>query len=212
SNLKTITIAPESIEKLRKSINKELSDDKIISVVKDSFDLGFNMKLYFIIGLPNETMEDIKELVDFMKYLASFRNDNSIRFSINPLIPKPHTPLQWNSYNIKDIKKKMRFIKREMRNYKLKVESPKKGMIQYILSCGNKDISNIIEKSIFSKITLKEWKENIPNYSINDKLPWDNIDVGVKKEFLIKEYEKIKTGQQTPWCEKESCYNCGACK
>ena len=212
SNLKTITIAPESIEKLRKSINKELSDDKIISVVKDSFDLGFNMKLYFIIGLPNETMEDINELVDFMKYLASFRNGNSIRFSINPLIPKPHTPLQWNSYNIKDIKKKMRFIKREMRNYKLKVESPKKGMIQYILSCGNKDISNIIEKSIFSKITLKEWKENIPNYSINDKLPWDNIDVGVKKEFLIKEYEKIKTGQQTPWCEKESCYNCGACK
>lgn len=211
SNLKTITLAPESISRLRKSINKEIEDDKIFEVVKNVFDLGFNLKLYFIIGLPNETMEDISELVQFMKKIASFRNGNSIKFSVNPFIPKPHTPLQWESYNIKDIKTKIRFIKKEMKNYKIKFESPKKGMIQYILSCGNRAVSQIIEKSLTQNITLKEWEKYLPDYSLETKLPWDNIDVGVSKRFLEREYKKVESGKQTPWCEANPCYNCGAC-
>lgn len=211
SNLKTITLAPESISKLRKSINKEIEDDKIFEVVKNVFDLGFNLKLYFIVGLPNETMEDIVELIEFMKKIASFRKGSSIKFSVNPFIPKPHTPLQWESYNIKDIKSKIRFIKKEMKDYKIKFESPKKGMIQYILSCGNNDVSQIIEKSATQNITLKEWEKYLPNYSLDSKLPWDNIDVGVTKRFLEKEYGKVVIGKQTPWCEVHPCYNCGAC-
>ncbi|MDO5848816.1 MAG: radical SAM protein [Methanobrevibacter sp.] len=211
ANLKTITIAPESIGKLRKGINKEIPDEKIFEVVKNAFDLNFNMKLYFIIGLPNETMDDIRELVEFMKKIASFRKNNSIRFSVNPLIPKPHTPLQWETYDLKDIKRKMRFIKKEMKNYKIKFESPKKGMIQYILSCGNRAVSQIIEKSLTENITMKEWKKYLPDYSLEDPLPWDNIDVGVKKKFLEREYRRIETGKQTPWCDVDVCYNCGAC-
>lgn len=211
SNLKTITIAPESIARLRKCINKEISDDRIFEVVKNAFDLGFNMKLYFIIGLPTETMDDIAELVEFMKKIAGFRKGNSVRFSINPLIPKPHTPLQWETYDLKDIKKKMRFIKKEMKNYKIKLESPKKGMIQYILSCGNRSVSHIIEKSLTKDITVKDWKMHLPDYSMEDELPWDNIDVGVKRKFLEIERRRISTGKQTPWCEVDVCYNCGAC-
>lgn len=210
-NLKTITIAPESIARLRKCINKEISDERIMEVVRDAFDLSFNMKLYFIIGLPNETMEDIAELVEFMKRIASFRGNNSIRFSVNPLIPKPHTPLQWEKYNLKDIKRKMRFIKKEMKNYKIKFESPKKGMIQYILSCGDTSISHIIEKSAAGSVTVGEWKRHLPDYSIGDPLPWDSIDVGISKKFLEIEYRRINTGKQTPWCEAGPCYNCGAC-
>lgn len=212
SNLKTITIAPESIDKLRKSINKDISDEKIFEVIKNAFDLDFNLKLYFIIGLPEETIEDIKELTQFMKKIASFRKNNSIRFSINPLIPKPHTPLQWTRYDLKDVKKKMRFIKREMKNYKVKFESPKKGMIQYILSCGNRAVSQIIEKSLHEKITIKEWEEYLPKYTIDEPLPWDNIDVSVNKKFLKTEYKRIEKLKQTPWCKSNKCYNCGACK
>lgn len=211
SNLKTITLAPESISRLRKSINKEIEDDKIFEVVKNVFDFGFNLKLYFIIGLPNETMEDIGELVEFMKKIASFRKGNSIKFSVNPFIPKPHTPLQWERYNLKDIKTKIRFIRKEMKNYKIKFESPKKGMIQYILSCGNSEISQIMERSLTENISLKEWEKYLPNYSIGDKLPWDNIDVGVSKRFLEKEYNRMINGKQTPWCEVNPCYKCGAC-
>lgn len=211
SGLKTLTIAPESIATLRKSINKEIDDEIIFKIIKDAFDLGFNLKLYFLIGLPNETLEDIKELSEFMKKIASYKKGNSIKFSINPLIPKPHTPLQWESYNLKDIKRKTRYLKKEMKNYNIKFESPKNGMIQYILSCGNSEVSSIIEDSLTKNITLKEWKQYLPNYSLDSKLPWDNIDVGVKKKFLKKEYEKIKSGKQTPWCQVDICSGCGVC-
>lgn len=211
SGLKTITIAPESIAKIRKSINKEISDEKIFEIVKIAFDLGFNIKLYFIIGFPNETLEDIEELANFMKKIASFRNNNKVKFSVNPLIPKPHTPLQWMTFNLKDIKKKSRYLKKEMKNYNIKIESPKKSMIQYILSCGNSNVSQIIKESLTRKVSIKEWEEYLPNYSIDNKLPWHNIDTHINEKFLKNEYKRIITGKQTPWCETSNCYNCGAC-
>ena len=58
---------------------------------------------------------------------------------------------------------------------------------------------------------MKEWKENAPNYSLGDELPWDLIDVSVSKEFLISEHENMETKDQTPWCEEFGCYDCGAC-
>ena len=212
SGLKTLTIAPESISKLRSKINKNIPDEKIFEVVKTAFELNFNIKLYFLIGLPTETLDDIKELSEFMKKIAKYNiNNNTVKFSVNPVIPKPHTPLQWEQYNLKDIKKKMRLLKKEMKGYNIKFESPKKGMIQYILSCGNRTVSNIIEKSLTKNITIKEWKEYLPNYNILKPLPWENIDIGIKKKFLVNEYKRIESGKETPWCEKGVCYNCGAC-
>ena len=193
SGLKTLTIAPESISKLRSKINKNIPDEKIFEVVKTAFELNFNIKLY-------------------MKKIAKYNiNNNTVKFSVNPVIPKPHTPLQWEQYNLKDIKKKMRLLKKEMKGYNIKFESPKKGMIQYILSCGNRAVSNIIEKSLTKNITIKEWKEYLPNYNILEPLPWENIDIGIKKKFLVNEYKRIESRKETPWCEKGVCYNCGAC-
>ena len=69
----------------------------------------------------------------------------------------------------------------------------------------------MIERSLNEKISIKEWAQNAPNYEFGDDLPWDSIDVSVSKDFLISEYEKIGTSEQTPWCEDGPCYNCGAC-
>lgn len=213
SGLKTITLAPESISKLRKVINKDILEKTIFTVIKNAVDLDFKIKLYFLIGIPGETMEDIKELCEYMKKIADIHyNPKNVKFSINPLIPKPHTPLQWEVYDFKDIKKKTRYIKKEMKNYNIKCESPKKGLVQYILSCGNRGIGAIIEKSLTKPVTLKEWKEHIPEYDINDKLPWDNINVSVDKIFLKIENKRMKKLKQTPWCETGPCYNCGACE
>ena len=185
SGLKTITLAPESIDTLRKRINKDISDDKIFSVIEDCVRLDFNIKLYFLIGLPHETMDDIKSLCDYIEKIANMHTSRyRIKFSINPVVPKPHTPLQWMSYNFKDIKRKSKYIKKNLRKYDIKIESPKKALIQYILSCGNRDISTIIEKSLTKNVTLHEWMKYLPEYDIDDELPWDNIDIGVKKEFL----------------------------
>ena len=182
-------------------------------IIKNAVELDFKIKLYFLIGIPDETKEDIEELAQYMKKIANMHyNIRNVKFSVNPLIPKPHTPLQWESYDFKDIKNKTRYLKKEMKKYNIKCESPKKSMIQYILSCGNRDVGAIIEKSLTKIPTLKEWKELLPNYSIEDKLPWDNIEVSVNKRFLKMEYARLKKIKQTPWCESGPCYNCGACE
>ncbi|MBE6509137.1 MAG: radical SAM protein [Methanobrevibacter sp.] len=213
SGLKTITIAPESIDRLRKVINKEILEEQIFTVIKNAVELDFKIKLYFLIGIPGETSDDIEELCSYMKKIADMHyNIKNVKFSINPLIPKPHTPLQWEPYDFKDIKNKTRYIKKEMKGYNIKCESPKKGMIQYILSCGNRGIGAIIEKSLIKQPTLKEWKEVMPKYTIDDELPWDNIDVGVNKRFLKIENKRLRNLKQTPWCETQPCYNCGACE
>lgn len=250
SGLKTLTLAPESIYSLRKRINKDISDEDVFRVINDAIELGFNIKLYFLIGLPYETQDDIIELASLMKQIDSMKynidsnskssiklNDISsksisnspsknggkkskssrkkpkvsISFSINPVIPKPHTPLQWESYDMKDIKSKIKYLKKNLKGLDMKFESAKMGLIQYVLSCGDRDIGRLIERSLNEKISIREWAQNAPDYEFGDELPWDSIDVSVSKEFLISEYEKIKTSEQTPWCEDGPCYNCGAC-
>ena len=213
SGLKTITLAPESIDRLRKVVNKHILEKQIFTVIKNAVELNFKIKLYFLIGLPGETHEDIIELCEYMKKIADMHtNIKNVKFSINPVIPKPHTPLQWEPYNFKDIKKKTRYIQKEMKNYNIKCESPKKGLIQYTLSCGNRQVGELIEKSLVKSPTLKEWKQVSPDYDIDDKLPWSNIDVGVNEKFLKTEHRRLKNLKQTPWCETSPCYNCGACE
>lgn len=213
SGLKTITLAPESTYRLRKVINKDILDEEIFTVIENAVELDFKIKLYFLIGIPGETMDDIHELADYMKKIAGMhKNIRNVKFSVNPLIPKPQTPLQWETYDFKDIKAKTRYLKREMKKYNIKCESPKKGLIQYILSCGNRAVGEIIEKSLVKTVTLKEWMEYIPKYNIGDELPWSNIDVGVDERFLKMENKRLKNSKQTPWCETSPCYNCGACE
>ncbi|MCC7553497.1 MAG: radical SAM protein [Methanobacteriaceae archaeon] len=211
SGLKTLTIAPESIYSLRKSINKDISNEFIEEVIKNAMNLGLKIKLYFLIGLPNETKKDIEELSNYIKYLNKIGGKNSMSFSINPTIPKPHTPLQWDIYNIKDIKSKIKILKSNTKNINIKFASGKMGLIQYVLSCGGKEIGELLEKSLSEKISIKEWENNIPSYNYNTSLPWDKIDIGLNKNFLKLEREKIDLGEVTPWCVTNKCYECGSC-
>ena len=213
SGLKSITLAPESIYQLRKVINKDISDETIFRIIQNAVDLDFNIKLYFLIGIPSESRDDILELCEYMKKIANMHNSTKkVKFSINPLIPKPKTPLQWENYDFKDIKMKTRLIKKEMKKYNVKCESPKKGLIQYILSCGDNKVGELLEKSLTQKVTLNDWKKLAPSYHIDDELPWHNIDTGVSERFLKIENKRLKNLKQTPWCELSPCYNCGACE
>ena len=205
SGLKTITLALESTSNLRKVINKHILEEQIFTVIKNAVDLDFNIKLYFLIGIPGESMEDIHDLCEYMKKIADMHyNPKKVKFSVNPVIPKPHTPLQWEGYDFKDVKKKIRYIQKEMKNYNIKCESPKKGLIQYTLSCGNRQVGAIIEKSLTKNVILKEWRDIAPKYEIDD--------TGVNKKFLKIEHKRLKNLKQTPWCETGPCYNCGACE
>ena len=212
SGLKTITLAPESVFCVRKSLNKPITDEKTFEVVKEALNIGLNVKMYFLVGSPTETQKDIQKLSELMKSLLNIsKKRNSIRFSVNPLIPKPHTPLQWKGYDLKLMKSKINFLKSNLKNTPLKIESPRIGLIQHVLSNGSSEIGPMIEKSLIKKIPIKEWNKFTSAKDIESKLPWDNIDIGLKNNFLKKEYLKLIDGTETPWCEESPCYNCGPC-
>jgi radical SAM superfamily enzyme YgiQ (UPF0313 family) len=181
-------------------------------VVKEALNFDLNVKMYFLVGSPTETQENILELTELMKNLWNLsKKRNSVRFSVNPLIPKPHTPLQWEGYDFKLMKSKIKFLKSNLKKIPLKIESPRTGLIQHVLSNGSSEISPMIEKSLINKIPLKEWEKFASPKDIEAKLPWNNIDVGLKDDFLKKEYFKLIKGVETPWCEEFGCYNCGTC-
>lgn len=212
SGLRTLTIAPESIYKLRKSINKDISDDLIDNVVEKALKKGFNLKLYFIIGFPNETEEDILNLTKYIKSIEDKKNTInkklSVKFSINALIPKAQTPLQWETYDYNAIKLKMRYLKKELKGINVKFDSAKYGLMQYVLSCAGRELGDLLEKYYDEKISTSIWKKYLPDYKLEDELPWSNIDIGLREDFLIEEYEKMQKNENTPWCESDRCYNC----
>ena len=212
SGLRTLTIVPESIYKLRKSINKDISDDLIDNVVEKALKKGFNLKFYFIIGFPNETEEDILNLSKYIKSIDDKKNTInkklSVKFSINALIPKAQTPLQWESYDYNAIKLKMRYLKKELKGINVKFDSAKYGLMQYVLSCAGRELGDLLEKYYDKKISTSIWKKYLPDYKLEDELPWSNIDIGLREDFLIEEYEKMQKNENTPWCESDRCYNC----
>ena len=212
SGLKTITIAPESTWRLRKVANKPISDDDIQNAIGNALNLALNVKLYFMVGLPTETQEDLEDLVNLIKDLESNAPHNkSIRISVNPFIPKAHTPFQWAGFKLEDIKSRIRYLKKHSKTRYFKVGSPKNAFIQYILSMGDSDLGDIIEKSSFGKVPLHEWKKIAPHWDLESSLPWKDIDVGISDEFLKRENLKAHEGDLTPWCETFGCNFCGSC-
>ncbi len=212
SGLRTITIAPESTWRLRKVVNKPITDDDIRQTMETAFNFNLNVKLYFLVGLPTETQSDLEDLVDLVRDLQVMApHRDSLRISVNPFIPKPHTPFQWTEFNLKDIKTRVNFLKKELKNRHFKVENPKKALVQYILSVGGTELSGIIEESSQRRVPLGEWKKSTPQLIPDADLPWNDINVNINDEFLENEYKKALEGDLTPWCETFGCYNCGSC-
>lgn len=212
SGLKTITLAPESTCNIRRRLNKPISDGQTFEVAKMALERGMNIKLYFLIGTPHETKEDLLELAELMKNIQKLSSrKNSVRFSVNPLIPKPHTPLQWEDFNLGLMKSKIKYLKSQLAKYPLKIDSPRIGLMQYVLSTGDIEVGNLIERSLQNNLPISEWKKFASKKDLETNLPWKNINIGLHDDFLKKEYLKLLSGEITPWCEESKCYNCGSC-
>ncbi len=212
SGLKTITIAPESTWNLRNVLNKPINDEEILNVMEMAFRRNMNVKLYFMVGLPAEAMEDLQETVKYIKNLNKMgKRLNAVRISINPFIPKPHTPFQWENFNFADLEAKYKYLNKNLKNIPLKVEDLERAFIQHILSVGGADIGDMIHKTYKKKLKIKDWQEINLKLDIDSEVPWKNIDTGISNDFLKNEYKKALKGDITPWCEIFGCYKCGAC-
>jgi radical SAM family uncharacterized protein len=212
-NHKTFTIAPEAgSDRLRQVISKNLTTEEIFRAVKILSGCKIpNIKLYFLIGLPDETEEDIKAIVNITKeikhiYFKEAKSEkwlNHITLSINPFVPKPFTPFQWHPFEqVSNLKKKLKIISgglRKERKVLVNYSLPKWGYIQTLLSRGDRRVSRLL-LSVFEKNgdwsrTFKETDINPDFYvhrerSFDEILPWDFIDHGLKKKQLWDEYQK----------------------
>ncbi|MBI5327906.1 MAG: TIGR03960 family B12-binding radical SAM protein [Deltaproteobacteria bacterium] len=224
SGYKTMTIAPEAgSERLRDVINKKISEQNILESITLISKAGIQkLKLYFIIGLPTETIEDMAAVVDLVLKIQTAMQGGLITLSINPFIPKPVTPFQWCGYeDIKSLRNKMDIIKKGLQNengINCSFLSPREGYIQTLLSVGDRRIGNILVDA-----HKKGWREALkkseptPDFytsrerGFSEMLPWDFIDTGIEKEYLWKEYQRALKGQTTPSCDTGRCIRCGVC-
>jgi radical SAM family uncharacterized protein/radical SAM-linked protein len=233
------TIAPEAgTERLRHVINKDFEEEDYEEALKTLFEEGWlNLKLYFMIGLPTETDEDIeaipkmamKALKTAKKYTRRFVN---INIGISPFVPKPHTPFQWHGQiDSEELKKKKHYIKDVLakKGFNIKGHNIEMSLLEAALSRGDERLAPLIEKAWSLGCRLDGWSEvfqfdkwqkamdltgiNVEDFAkktfnLSDTLPWDKIDIGVKKEFLCNEYHKAFAGEISIDCRKK-CHNCG---
>jgi len=233
------TIAPESgTDKLRSIINKPIPEQAIFDTVQEICDKGWNnIKLYFMIGFPHETMLDIKGIVDLCKKINDLgKKTNKGRFklnvSINTLIPKAHTPFQWVKFDDHDqIIEKYSFLRSEFRRMRIKVSFPdyNASFLESLLSRGDRQLSSVIYSAWENGAKFDAWNEcfkfeiwenALKSNSIDpffytcrsrdddEAFPWDHINTGVKKEFLLMEYKRSNSSKITLDC-RETCLNCG---
>ena len=231
---RTLTIAPEAgSEKLRRVTNKHLTRDQItdsVTLISETSD--FSIKLYFLIGLPTETKDDVAEIVDLVKVIkhnmvkasAPRGRIGQIRLSVNCFIPKPFTPFQWFPLEqLSSLKDKQKWLKKSLAReggIKVSTDIPKWAYVQTLLSMGDRRVSSIL---LSAHKTGGDWTKALRFSDINpdffvyrpkgldEILPWDFIDHGITKKHLISEYKLALKAKESDVCHIGECFRCGVC-
>ncbi|MEM0215579.1 MAG: radical SAM protein [Archaeoglobaceae archaeon] len=191
-NVKTITLAPETTsQKLGEFLRKEISFEDIKRAVEISSGKFEKLKLYYMIGIPGESFEDVHKIVEQANELKKFIPN--VEISVNPLVPKPHTPLQWLKFGgeggVEELKKKIELLDKECKKSGIEFSKPrlKEFVLQTILSRGDERVSEILEGKSY-----RTYLQFLNAINVDAKLPWDFIDHGYKKSKLAEEFEKLK--------------------
>jgi radical SAM family uncharacterized protein len=231
---KTLAIAPEAgSERLRRVVNKHLTHDQITNTARLIARTGeFSLRLYFLIGLPTETRDDVAQILDLVKSIkhqvikeSSTRGRiGQIKLSVNCFVPKPFTPFQW--FPMEDVsllKEKQRFLKKAVAKeggVKVNFDVPRWAYIQSLFSMGDRRVGSML---MLSDEHEGDWSrafrfsEINPDFfvhrpkGLDEILPWDFIDHGIHKEFLIKEYRLALKEQESDVCHVGECDRCGVC-
>jgi radical SAM superfamily enzyme YgiQ (UPF0313 family) len=235
-----LTFAPEAgSQRLRRTINKGTTEEKILATVQTAFTRGWrSLKLYFMLGLPTETMEDIEEIVQLVaKIRATGKGTRGgmpqVRISLSTFIPKPHTPFQWVAQdNEEKLNAKHELLKAGLRRRgsRLSWRDPEVSLLEAALSRGDRRLGKVIYDAWKAGSTFDAWDErlNFQNWldafkksglepefyaqrerSLDEALPWAHIDPGVTAEFLKKEYQLALKETETPDCHYNPCNACG---
>jgi radical SAM superfamily enzyme YgiQ (UPF0313 family) len=226
-------------ERLRSIINKNITEDELLETFTDIFARGWtSIKLYFMLGLPEETIEDVEEivrLVDKLRTLGRSIADQTpqIRINLSTFVPKPHTPFQWVAQvSEEELNAKQELLRTGLRRKGTRVswQDPKTSLLEAALSRGDRRLGQVVRRawelgSVFDAwnelFTFDNWQRafeeaglDIDFYArrqrpFDEFLPWSHIDIGVTTEFLKREYQRALEGAQTPDCREGPCSACG---
>ncbi len=239
----TLTFAPEAgTQRLRDAINKNVTKEELLNTCKTAFEGGnTSVKLYFMIGLPTETNEDVLGIMDLCQevlntyYNSEFRQKGkgfSITLSVSNFVPKPFTPFQWEPQDdTNTLEQKQKLLKNNIKSKKISLNWHDKytSLIEAVFALGDRRLSTVIEKAYQLGCVFDGWNEffrfdlwkktfsecNIDMHfyanrrkSFDEILPWEHINIGVSKKFLIKEAKKADENLTTENCN-DKCSNCG---
>lgn len=233
------TLAPEAAtERMRRIINKPVSTDQLLETARAIYARGFpTIKLYFMIGHPSETLDDVRSIADLCKaVLAEGRKVLGKRAEVHPgvstFVPKPHTPFQWTPCDTEEqILAKQAILKSElrMRGIKLTWTKPEETMLEAWLSRGDRRMAEVILGAWQRGALFDAWQDqfNYPAWlesfsaagiepafythrerSLQEAFPWDHISTGVRKKYLLQEYQWSQENRIRPDC-REQCFACG---
>lgn len=229
----TITIAPEvATEELQKVVNKAIPRERLYYVFEEALKRDIlNLRLYFLIGVPQETPADVTAIAEMAKEMRTMLLPHAkrtgkigrISFTISPMVPKPHTPFQWVAMEPpKTIAKKLDYLKREINSLgSIKVSSASARMAhqEAVFARGDRRLGKVILElsrgtswnNAFRKHGLAPDFFALRQRQFNEINPWDHLDLNVKPQFLQLEFNKHEKGFMTSECDTTVCKKCGAC-
>ena len=238
-----LTFAPEAgTQRLRDVINKNLTEDEILTTCRNAFSGGWNnVKLYFMLGLPTETDEDVlgiaelvyKVIQTWKEYAVNKKRGLRVHVATAYFVPKPHTPFQWEQQiTPEEYLRRCKLLKSHFYSKSITYDyhGPDLSRLEAVFARGDRRLGAVIEEASKNGAKLDGWDEyfnygiwfdafekcgidpdfyTVRGYGEEEILPWDTIDVGIGKKFLLRERRRAYEATITPDC-REGCAGCGA--
>jgi len=235
-----ITLVPEAgTERLRRVINKNITDENLLCDVREAYKRGWDLvKLYFMIGLPTETPDDIEAIAELVRKVSRERKTVGkgparVNVSVSTFVPKPHTPFQWEPALAPDRTLAVQVALRKSiggRRVQWKFHNAERSLVESVLARGDRNVAAAVQRAWELGACFDAWDERFDfavwmqafrdvgvdpavfstcAFEESWNLPWDHIDVGVTKEFLLSERKKARLAQSTVDCSQDGCHECG---
>lgn len=239
-----LTFAPEAgTQRLRDVINKNVTEENLLQACAAAFEKGWKtVKLYFMMGLPTETDEDILGIAELAQKVANLyreithRRDVKITVSVSCFVPKPFTPFQWcGQISAEEFERRQQLLKNAIRDRAItyNYHNAKLSVLEGIIARGDRRLAKVIETAWKNGAKFDGWSDLFKfeiwqqafeiceidgkyfserERNIYESLPWEHTSPGVRKNFLIEEFEKSQRGETTRDCRRTSCTGCGICQ
>ena len=230
------TLAPEAgTDRLRRIINKGNTEEDLEKAVKTAFKQGWtSIKLYFMLGLPFETDDDLNGIIGLIRKASKWAGGGRITASVSTFVPKSHTPFQWaGQISIEETKRRQHYISRYFQkgNVRIKFHDARISFLEGVLARGDSRLSEVIEGAFKKGARFDGWDDHF-NFDlwmnafqeagvdpteylrprlVEDYLPWDFVWPGVAREHLVREWEKAVSEETTEDCRSGACTGCGVC-